>query len=119
YRREESAPVKKIWKPSRDHSAFCDSIFKGHRRVRRFERISYKKKPKLLPVWVSVGTPAGGFSHSAETRSRSGFRGWTRNVPALEEPKASPRMSFSGIACWIVPVSVTQESCCRSSTRIV
>src|SRR6266849_1079222 len=114
YRREGSdpvEPVKKIWTPSRDHSAFCANIFKGLSRTRRFERISYKKKPKPPPMCVSVGTPGGGFSHSAETRSKSGLRGWMQNASALEEPKESPRISFSGIACWIVPASVTQDSC--------
>src|ERR1700732_5213437 len=91
-----SRQVKKICRPSRDHSAKEQDKFGGLRSTRRLEWIS--KRKKACPGCVAASfraslPPAAGFfeaaaagagSTSAETSSKSGLSGCMRTVLALD-----------------------------------
>src|SRR5271155_3912495 len=92
-----SRQVKKICRPSRDHSAKEHVKFGGLRRTRRLDSIS--KRKNACPGCVAASLAASLFgaaplfeaaaagcgSNSAETSSKSGLSGWTRTVLALDK----------------------------------
>src|SRR5208282_1157945 len=111
-----SRQVKKICRPSRDHSAKEHVKFGGLRRTRRLDSISKRKNacPGCVAASLFGAAPlfeaaaAGCGSNSAETSSKSGLSGWMRTVLALDKLNwFLPYKSALETVCFTLPSSAT------------